>query len=101
MAPRYTVVFGLKDAADRYTPLGEFYLRGVELESAKEMFKHLPDPGGDGDYVFRLYERYYDKHTQVDMNYKKSEFTRETNQAGFHHIMDSLVKLQEQIEENS
>lgn len=98
--PRYCVVFGVKDVADRYFPLGEFYLRAVDLEGAKSLFKKLSKPT-EGNYVFRLSERYYDKHTQVDINYQKSEYTIETDQAGFHDLLDQLVKLQEKILEDN
>ena len=54
--PRYCVVFGVKDVADRYFPLGEFYLRAVDLEGAKSLFKKLSKPT-EGNYVFRLSER--------------------------------------------
>jgi len=97
---RYCVVFGIKDAADRFLPVGEFYLRGVELSSAKDLFNKLPDEENTGNYVFRLYERYYDKQTQMDVNYQKSEFTRETSAQGFYKILESLFKLQEEILEN-
>ena len=98
--PRYCVVFGIKDVADRYLPLGEFYLRSVDLEGAKSMFKKLTKTT-EGNYVFRLFERYYDKHTQADMNYQKSEYTLETDHAGFHNLLDQLVKLQEKVLEDS
>ena len=100
MAPRYCVVFGVKDAADRFFPLGEFYLRGVSLEQSKDIFNQLGDKSGSGNYVLRLYERYYDKQTNIDVNYKKSEFTRETNAEGFHRLLDELIKLQEHALEN-
>jgi len=95
MAPRYCVVFGVKDTADRYLPLGEFYLRGAEIEEAKSIFSKLPEKEGTGNFVFRLFERYYDKHTKLDINYKKSEYTRETSLQGFHKILDVLIKLEE------
>lgn len=98
--PRYCVVFGIKDAADRFFPLGEFYLRGITIEQAKELFKRLSGESETGNYVLRLYERYYDKQTTIDVNYKKSEFTRETNAAGFHRLLDELTKLQEDALEN-
>lgn len=96
-APRFCVVFGVKDAADRFMPLGEFYLRGVNLEEAKSTFDKLPEKDSKGNFVLRLYERYYDKHTQMDVNYQKSQYTRETSQSGFHKILDELMKLQEKI----
>ncbi len=98
--PRYCVVFGVKDVADRYFPLGEFYLRAVDLEGAKSLFKKLSKPT-EGNYVFRLSERYYDKHTQVDINYQKSEYTLETDHAGFHNLLDQLAKLQEKVLEDT
>jgi len=98
-AIRYGIVFGVKDTADRYLPLGEFYMRGLELDGAKQLFKKLPNVSG-GDFVFRLYERYYDKHTQMDINYQKSEFTLETDEKGFHLVLDALLKLQEQALED-
>ena len=39
---RYAIVFGKKDTADRFLPLGEFYLRNTDLENAKALFKKLP-----------------------------------------------------------
>jgi len=95
MIPRYCVVFGIRDAADRFFPLGEFYLRGINLEQAKELFGQLGGKNDSGNYVLRLYERYYDKQTAIDVNYKKSEFTRETDVTGFHRLLDELTKLQE------
>jgi len=100
MAPRYCVVFGVKDAADRFFPLGEFYLRGVNLDQAKDLFGQLSQSSSSGNYVLRLYERYYDKQTTIDVNYKKSEFTRETDAAGFHRLLDELIKLQEHVLES-
>ena len=101
MAPRYCVVYGVRDAADRFFPLGEFYLRGVNLEQAKELFQNLSGKEESGNYVLRLYERYYDKQTAIDVNYKKSEFCRETTAAGFHRMLDELIKLQESFLENN
>jgi len=97
---RYAIVYGYKDAADTFFPFGEFYLRGATLEQAKSLFGDLPKPAGTGRYVFRLFERYYDKHTEVDMNYKASEFTRETNLAGFKSLLEALISLQESALEN-
>ena len=96
MAPiRYSVVFGIKDQADRYLPIGEFYLRGADLEESKAIFKKLPSVT-PGNFVFRLYERYYDKHTEVDLSYKPSEFTIEADQNGFNQVLEALVHLQEE-----
>lgn len=92
---RYAVVVGIKDVADRFLPICEFYLRGVELDEAKKLFKRLPEVP-EGNYVFRLYERYYDKHTEQDTHYQKSEFTREADHDGFHKLIDKLIKLQEE-----
>ena len=97
---RYAIVYGYKDAADAFFPFGEFYLRGASLDQAKTLFGELPKPAGSGRYVFRLFERYYDKHTEVDMNYKPSEFTRETNLAGLNTLVETLIKLQETALEN-
>ena len=94
-AIRYSIVYGIKDTADRYLPIGEVYLRGISLEESKELFKKLPK-AGEGEFVFRLYERYYDNHTKMDVNYKKSEFSLETNQVGFHEVLDALFKLVEE-----
>ncbi len=99
-AIRYCVVYGIRNAENHFLPVGEFYLRGINLEEAKILFKKLPNVP-EGNYVFRLFERYYDKHTHVDVNYKKSEFTIETNEQGFHSILDTLVRMQEQALENS
>ena len=99
-AIRYCVVYGIRNAENHLLPVGEFYLRGINLEEAKILFKKLPSVP-EGNYVFRLFERYYDKHTHVDVNYKKSEFTIETNEQGFHSILDTLVRMQEQALENS
>ena len=99
-AIRYSVVYGIKDAADRYVPVGEVYLRGLNLDDSKELFKKLPKVR-EGEFVFRLYERYYDNHTKMDVNYKKSEFALETDQAGFHEVLDSLFKLVEEAMEAS
>lgn len=90
---RYSVVFGTKDAADRFLPQGEIYLRNSDLEGAKTVFKALPGATSEGDYVVRIYERYYDKHLDPDMDYKKTEFTIECNQSGLdqiiHYLMDN------------
>jgi len=88
---RYAVVFGAKDAADRFLPLGEIYLRNTDLEQAKSLFKALPKSGAEGDYVVRIYERYYDKHLDPDMDYEKTEFTIECNLNGLDDILHSLV----------
>ncbi len=97
---RYCVVYGIKYAEKSYLPVGEFYLRGLNLEEAKTLFKKLPNVP-EGNFIFRLSERYYDKHTQVDVNYMKSEFTIETDEPGFHTILDALVRMQEQAMEKS
>lgn len=88
---RYSVVFGLKDAADRFLPLGEIYLRNTNLDQAKSLFKSLPNSGADGDYVVRIYERYYDKHLDPDMEYEKTEYTIECNLNGLDDILHSLI----------
>ena len=80
---KFCIVFGVKDVAYRYLPLGEFYLRDIELEEAKSLFKKLPQTA-KGDFVFRLSNRYYDKQAQLDVNYQKSEFSLETDESGFH-----------------
>lgn len=90
---RYAIVFGKKDTADRFLPMGEFYLRNAELERSKEVFKEIPPVNGSGDFIFRLYERYYDKHTEADMHYEKSEFTIECSIAGFDKILNHLMEL--------
>lgn len=73
--------------------MGEFYLRGAELERAKELFKTLPSVSDPGDFVFRVYERYYDKHMEQDMDYQKTEYTIECGQKGFNIILDYLMEL--------
>lgn len=88
---RYSVVFGKKDAADRFLPYGEIYLRNTDLEGAKELFKQLPVAGTDGDYVVRIYERYYDKHLKADMNYVKTEFTLECTQPELDKVIHFLL----------
>ncbi len=98
-AIRYCVVFGLKDVADRFVPTGEFYLRGLNLEESKILFKKLPAVQG-GNFVFRLNERYYDNHTKMDIDYKKSEFSLESNRTGFYEILDALHKLLEKAMED-
>ena len=90
---RYAIVFGKKDTAERFLPMGEFYLRGADLERAKELFKTLPAVADAGDFVFRVYERYYDKHLEQDMNYEKTAYTIECGQAGFNTILDYLMEL--------
>jgi len=89
---RYAIVFGLKDTADRFLSLGEFYLRNCDLDQSKTFFKTLPLPTSSGDYVVRIYERYYDKHLDADMNYVKTEFTIECDRSGLDKIVDYLVK---------
>lgn len=96
---KYCIVFGVKDVADRYLPLGEFYLRDIEVDEAKALFKKLPQTS-KGDFVFRLFKRYYDKQAQFDVNYEKSEFSLETDETGFHKVFDSLIKLQEEALED-
>ena len=92
---RYAVVFGKKDTADRFYPYGEIYLRGINLDSAKSLFKTLPDSGTVGDYVVRIYERYYDKHLDADLDYEKTEYTIECTKDGLdkiiHFLMDKEV----------
>ena len=92
---RYSVVFGIKDQADRFLPVGEFYFRGADLEESKVLFKKLPAVDV-GNYIFRVYERYYDKHTDVDLNYKKSDYTIEADENGFYKILKALLRLQEE-----
>jgi hypothetical protein len=91
---RYAIVFGKKDTADRFLPLGEFYLRNTDLEAAKELFKSLPTNLATGDYVVRIYERYYDKHLDPDLEYEKTAFTIECNNVGldqiFHYLLEHL-----------
>jgi len=88
---RYAVVFGIKDAADRFLPHGEIYLRNTDLEQAKSLFKTLPNSGQGGDYVIRIYERYYDKHLDPDMDYQKTEYTIECNQSELDNIIHNLM----------
>ena len=88
---RYSVVFGYKDAADRFLSLGEIYLRNSDLDQAKAIFKSLPHSVHEGDYVVRIYERYYDKHLDPDMNYEKTEFTIECNKSGLDEILNFLL----------
>ena len=88
---RYAVVFGIKDAADRFLPHGEIYLRNKDLEQAKSLFKTLPNSGQGGDYVIRIYERYYDKHLDPDMDYQKTEYTIECNQSELDNIIHNLM----------
>ena len=87
---RYSIVFGKKDTADRFVPLGEYYLRNTDLEAAKSLFKQLPT-GNEGDYVVRIYERYYDKHLEPDINYEKTEFTIECSRPGLDKILNHLI----------
>ena len=89
---RYAIVFGKKDTADRFLPLGEFYLRNTDLEQAKTLFKELPDISLEGDYVIRIYERYYDKHLEPDFNYQKTEFTIECNRSGLDQVLHYLLE---------
>jgi hypothetical protein len=88
---RYAVVFGIKDAADRFLPQGEIYLRNTDLEQAKSIFKSLPTSGAGGEHVVRIYERYYDKHLDPDMDYQKTEFTIECSESGLDAILHSLM----------
>ncbi|MEN8250224.1 MAG: hypothetical protein ABFS32_14925 [Bacteroidota bacterium] len=88
---RYSVVFGIKDTADRLLPMGEIYLRNTTLEEAKALFKTLPQPSNDGDYVLRIYERYYDKHLEPDINYQKTEYTLECDRNGLDTIIHFLL----------
>jgi hypothetical protein len=88
---RYAIVFGIKDAADRFLPQGEIYLRNTDLEQAKSIFKSLPSSGASGDNVVRIYERYYDKHLDPDMDYQKTEFTIECSRAGLDDILHFLL----------
>jgi hypothetical protein len=90
---RYAIVYGKRDTADRFLPMGEFYLRGAGIERAKELFKSLPQVTDSGDFVFRVSERYYDKHLEQDMHYQKSEFTIECGQSGFNIILDHLMGI--------
>ncbi len=89
---RYAIVFGMKDTADRFFSLGEFYMRNSDLDQTKTFFKSLPMPSVPGDYVVRIYERYYDKHLDADMNYEKTEFTIECDKPGLDKIMDFMIK---------
>ena len=89
---RYAIVFGLKDTADRFLSLGEFYLRNSDLDKAKSFFKTLPTSSANGDYVVRIYERYYDNHLDPDMNYQKTEFTIESDRNGLDKILDFLIQ---------
>ena len=91
---RYAVVFGIKDAADRFLPHGEIYLRNTDLEQAKSKFKALPNSGAGGDYIVRIYERYYDKHLDPDMEYQKTEFTIECSKSGLDEIIHLLMDKQ-------
>ena len=92
---RYSVVFGLKSEEARFLPLGEIYLRNSNLDEAKSIFKSLPQPNNTGDYVVRIYERYYDKHLEPDINYQKTEFTIECDKQGLdiiiHFLMDKYA----------
>jgi len=87
---RYSIVFGYKDAADRFLSIGEVYLRNTELEEAKILLKSLPQSAPAGDYVVRIYERYYDKHLDPEINYQKTEFTIECTRAGLNEILAFL-----------
>ena len=89
---RYAIVFGKKDTADRFMPLGEFYLRNTDLDQAKSIFKSLPSGLPAGDYVIRIYERYYDKHLDPDMDYQKTEFTIECNRPGLDQIINHILE---------
>ena len=88
---RYAIVFGRKDTADRFLPLGEYYLRNIDLEKAKALFKTLPVGVEEGDFVVRIYERYYDKHLDPDLDYQKTEYTIECNRSGLDKIMHFLL----------
>jgi len=92
---RYAVVFGKKDTADRFLPYGEIYLRNTNLNSAKDLFKQLPQDNIEGDYVVRIYERYYDKHLDPDLDYVKTEFTLECTLAGLDRIIHFLLERKE------
>jgi len=87
---RYSIVFGFKDTVDRFLSLGEIYLRNSDLDQAKTLFKTLPHSGPEGDYIVRIYERYYDKHLDPDMNYQKTEFTIECTKTGLDEIINFL-----------
>lgn len=89
---RYSIVFGIKDTADRFLPLGEFYLRNTDLEKAKAIFKQLPAGSNEGDYVVRIYERYYDKHLEPDLDYQKTEYTIECDKAGLDKVIHYLLE---------
>jgi hypothetical protein len=89
---RYSVVFGMKDTADRFLPHGEVYLRNSDLDGAKHIFKSLPNSSSPGDYVVRIYERYYDKHLDPDMDYQKTEFTLECDRAGLDQVLHFLME---------
>lgn len=89
---RYAVVFGKKDTADRFYPMGEIYLRNTDLDEAKSLFKQLPVKGPEGNFIVRIYERYYDKHLDVDMDYTKTEFTIECNISGLDSIIHYLLE---------
>jgi hypothetical protein len=89
---RYAVVFGKKDTAERFFPLGEVYLRNADINEAKEIFKSLPTPTQAGDYVVRIYERYYDKHLDPDMDYTKTEFTLECTLPDLDKIIHFLLE---------
>lgn len=90
---RYSVVFGKKDTADRFLPYGEIYIRNADLDGAKALFKKLPQAGAEGDYIVRIYERYYDKHLDPDMDYVKTEFTIECSKSGLDEIIHYLMDL--------
>jgi len=89
---RYSIVFGIKDTADRFLPQGEIYLRNKNIEEAKTIFKTLPKPPSSGDYIVRIYERYYDKHLNPDMDYKKTEYTHECTLSALDEILHFLIK---------
>jgi hypothetical protein len=89
---RYSVVFGYKDTADRFLSLGEIYLRNSDLDQAKALFKSIPQTGPEGDYIVRIYERYYDKHLDPEMNYEKTEFTIECTKSGLDDILHFLLE---------
>ena len=88
---RYSVVFGIKDTSDKFLPHGEIYLRNINLEDAKALFKTLPVANTIGDYVVRIYERYYDKHLNLDYDYVKTEYTIECDKSGLDDIIHFLM----------
>ena len=89
---RYSIVFGIKDAAERFLPLGEIYLRNIDLEDAKVLFKSLPHINSEGDHIVRIYERYYDKHLDPDINYQKTEYIIECSRSELDNILHILME---------